>query len=207
MGGAHANRRGVRLRVQPGPPPPSTPRQRGGPHPAPSHTRPAAHAPSLRSSLARCASPRVHAKMLATGLVDVGLPFWNSRQWRVTVPAVGKARQGGGQLGRCAAVGVRRAGEGRLAGTQAEGRRLHSKQPGLLHNSQGRGNGGIQRVLTMRRLRLDGLSIRGDEDRGHETQGPVPLSHNVRLHVAVIVLRFPRREAWARARVCVWAGG
>jgi hypothetical protein len=34
-----------------------------------------------------CARPRVHAKMLATGLVLVGLPFWCSRQWRVTVPA------------------------------------------------------------------------------------------------------------------------
>lgn len=33
-----------------------------------------------------CASPRVHAKMLATGLVLVGLPFWYSRQCRVTVP-------------------------------------------------------------------------------------------------------------------------
>ena len=25
--------------------------------------------------------------MLATGFVDVGLPFWYSLQWRVTVPA------------------------------------------------------------------------------------------------------------------------
>ena len=27
------------------------------------------------------------AKMLATGFVEVGLPFWYSRQCRVTVPA------------------------------------------------------------------------------------------------------------------------
>lgn len=33
----------------------------------------------LSSSLARNASPRVHAKMLATGLVEVSLPFWCSR--------------------------------------------------------------------------------------------------------------------------------
>ena len=44
-------------------------------------------APSLSSSFARCARPRVHAKMEAMGLVLVGLPFWYSRQCRVTVPA------------------------------------------------------------------------------------------------------------------------
>jgi hypothetical protein len=46
------------------------------------------------------ARPRVHAKMLATGLVLVGLPFWCSRQWRVTVPGgrrgAGGRRAGGG---------------------------------------------------------------------------------------------------------------
>ncbi len=42
---------------------------------------------ALSSSLARCARPRVQAKMDATGFVLVALPFWNSRQWRVTVPA------------------------------------------------------------------------------------------------------------------------
>uniref|UniRef100_A0A2M4D470 Putative secreted protein n=1 Tax=Anopheles darlingi TaxID=43151 RepID=A0A2M4D470_ANODA len=31
------------------------------------------------SSFARCSSPRVQAKMEATGLVDVGRPFWCSR--------------------------------------------------------------------------------------------------------------------------------
>ncbi|KAA6428112.1 MAG: hypothetical protein FRX49_02773 [Trebouxia sp. A1-2] len=41
----------------------------------------------LSSSLPLCAKPLVHAKMLATGFVDVGLPFWYSLQWRVTVPA------------------------------------------------------------------------------------------------------------------------
>ena len=41
----------------------------------------------LLSSLALKASPRVQAKMLATGLVLVGLPFWYCRQCRVTVPA------------------------------------------------------------------------------------------------------------------------
>jgi hypothetical protein len=40
-----------------------------------------------------CARPRVHAKMLATGLVLVGLPFWCSRQWRVTVPAGAASKQ------------------------------------------------------------------------------------------------------------------
>jgi hypothetical protein len=56
-------------------------RRRGGPACIPSPT-----APSLPSSLARCARPRVQAKMEAMGLVEVGLPFWNSRQCRVTVP-------------------------------------------------------------------------------------------------------------------------
>ena len=41
----------------------------------------------LLSSLALNARPRVQAKMLATGLVLVGLPFWYCRQCRVTVPA------------------------------------------------------------------------------------------------------------------------
>lgn len=30
--------------------------------------------------------------MEATGLVEVGLPFWCSRQWRVTVPAKGHVK-------------------------------------------------------------------------------------------------------------------
>jgi len=51
--------------------------------------RPARHSPLLPSSLARCARPRVQAKIEAMGLVEVGLPFWNSRQCRVTVPAGG----------------------------------------------------------------------------------------------------------------------
>ena len=45
------------------------------------------------SSLARKARPRVQAKMDATGLVDVGFPFWCCRQCLVTVPA----RPGGGR--------------------------------------------------------------------------------------------------------------
>jgi hypothetical protein len=48
------------------------------------------HAPALSSSLALCARPRVHAKMEAMGLVEVGLPFWYSRQCRVTVPVAGQ---------------------------------------------------------------------------------------------------------------------
>lgn len=47
----------------------------------------------LSSSLARWISPRVQAKMEATGLVLVGRPFWCSRQWRVTVPVRDSRRQ------------------------------------------------------------------------------------------------------------------
>lgn len=45
---------------------------------------------SFSSSFARCCSPRVHAKMDATGFVDVSRPFWCSRKWRVTVPTIHK---------------------------------------------------------------------------------------------------------------------
>ena len=34
----------------------------------------------------RAARPRVQAKIEAIGLVEVALPFWCSRKWRVTVP-------------------------------------------------------------------------------------------------------------------------
>jgi hypothetical protein len=58
------------------------------------------HAPSaaLPSSLPLGVRPLVHAKMEATELVPVGLPFWSLRQWRVTVPAAGgQGRAAGGQ--------------------------------------------------------------------------------------------------------------
>ena len=44
----------------------------------------------LSSSFALKASPLVQAKIDATGLVDVGLPFWYCLQWRVTVPENGE---------------------------------------------------------------------------------------------------------------------
>ena len=34
----------------------------------------------------RCERPRVHAKIEAIGFVEVGLPCWCWRKWRVTVP-------------------------------------------------------------------------------------------------------------------------
>ena len=57
----------------------------------------------VSSSFPRWISPRVQAKIEAMGLVDVSLPFWCSRQWRVTVPWAGYkldwvAREGGGDL-------------------------------------------------------------------------------------------------------------
>ncbi len=38
------------------------------------------------SSFPLNASPRVHAKMEAMGLVEVGFPCWCILKWRVTVP-------------------------------------------------------------------------------------------------------------------------
>ena len=43
------------------------------------------------SSLPRCSRPRVQAKIDAIGLVDVGLPCWCWRKWRVTVPCAASA--------------------------------------------------------------------------------------------------------------------
>lgn len=64
------------------------------------------------SSFARKARPRVQAKMEATGLVDVGFPFWCCRQCLVTVPAPARGvRHAVGPLtvaGRQAAVTPRR---------------------------------------------------------------------------------------------------
>lgn len=40
-------------------------------------------------------------------------------------------------------------------------------------------------------LGLDGLSVGADEDRGHQSEGAVSLSHGVRLHVSVVVLTGP----------------
>ena len=44
-----------------------------------------------RSIRPRAARPRVQAKIEAIGLVEVGLPFWCSRKWRVTVPCAASA--------------------------------------------------------------------------------------------------------------------
>ena len=46
-------------------------------------------------------------------------------------------------------------------------------------------------------LGLDGLSIWADEDRSHQTKRAVPLGHNVRLNVAVVVLASPHETAGA----------
>ncbi|MNN18816.1 hypothetical protein D3C81_1320350 [compost metagenome] len=43
----------------------------------------------------------------------------------------------------------------------------------------------------VRGLRLDGLAVGGHEDRRHEAEGAEALSHDVRLHVAVVVLARP----------------
>ena len=47
-------------------------------HPA-SRSRANAASAGFASSFARWSSPRVHAKMDATGFVEVSLPFWYSR--------------------------------------------------------------------------------------------------------------------------------
>ena len=39
----------------------------------------------------RAARPRVQAKIEAIGLVEVGLPCWCWRKWRVTVPCAASA--------------------------------------------------------------------------------------------------------------------
>jgi len=46
-------------------------------------------------------------------------------------------------------------------------------------------------------LRLDGLAVRADEDRGHETEGTVTLSDAVGLDITIVVLASPDEAAVA----------
>lgn len=49
----------------------------------------------------------------------------------------------------------------------------------------------------VRSLCLQGAAVRGDEDGRHEPQGAEALGHDVRLHVAVVVLQdklLPQRQ-------------
>ena len=50
-------------------------------------------------------------------------------------------------------------------------------------------------VLTMSSLGLTGDAIGTEQDTGHEAKGAIALSHNVGLHVSIIVLAGPHEAA------------
>ncbi len=49
--------------------------------------------------------------------------------------------------------------------------------------------------LTMSSLSLAGDAIGTQEDAGHEAEGAVTLSHDVRLHISIVVLAGPDKPA------------
>ena len=53
----------------------------------------------------------------------------------------------------------------------------------------------MSRHRPMRRLRLDRLAIRGNQNTGHESQGAIALGEDIGLDVAVVIFTGPDEAA------------
>ena len=150
---------------------------------------------ALPSSLARCASPRVHAKMEATGFVLVVFPFWCCLQCLVTVPAHVAARVKDTHTDKCLNTAGASASSARvvpdyhllvkcnLLYDRSEAnvpQKIETCTRDMHHRACETCQASSRR--TMRSFALNGLAVGGDEHRCHEAQRAVTLSNDVTLH-------------------------